>query len=160
MPTADPSEVVALLLQDLSTLGNVAPPGKALTAALPTDSPGRRFAFSWPSLRETPDPDRPGGPETGASIVGTFYFKFVGHVRLHGEVDPPLALYDTGSRLRALFHNPRCAIRSACFSAVLGEVLVDVAMENQAKTFAGEFLLTVRYEDIAPETLSEPLDEI
>lgn len=156
MPTALPSDVVTLLLQDLSTLGNVAPPGKALTAALPTDSPGRRFAFSWPSLRETPDPNRPGGPESPASLVGTFYFKFVGHVRLRGEVDPPLALYDTGSVLRALFHSPRCAIRSACFSAVMGEVLVDVAMENQAKTFAGEFLLTVRYDDQAPETETDP----
>jgi hypothetical protein len=149
---ADPSDVIRLVLADLATLGVVAKPGDAITRAVPEDSPSRRMAFSRPKLLEQTNAIASAG---NATITATLFFSFAGHVRLQGAVEPmDLDFYNTGSRLRALFHaDSPCATRHAGFSVVVGPVGLAVGGENQGKFFEGDFTLTVRYEDAPPGSI-------
>lgn len=149
---ADPSDVIRLVLADLATLGVVAKPGDAITRAVPEDSPSRRMAFSRPKLLEQLNTTAPAGNST---VTATLFFSFAGHVRLQGAVEPmDLDFYNTGSRLRALFHaDPPCATRQAGFSVNVGPVGLAVGGENQGKFFEGDFTLTVRYEDAPPGSM-------
>lgn len=145
----EPAEVIRLVLADLATLGVIARPGDAITRALQGDSPSRRLSFSRPKLLEQ---NRSIASAGNATITATLFFSFAGHVRLQGSEEPmDLDFYNTGSRLRALFHaDSPCATRQAGFSVVVGPVGLAIGGENQGKFFEGDFTLTVGYEDAPP----------
>jgi hypothetical protein len=153
MPTT--SEIVGLVLSDLATLGVIARPGQALTAAIPSDSPTLRVAFSRPDILETPSAARPGSPDGSALITLLLVFQAAGHVGLQGAIDPPsLGHYDLGYHVRSRFHAPTAHVRTLANSAVVQRVEVRVGQENQAKMWFGAFELRVSFDEMPPETQS------
>ena len=153
MPTT--SEIVGLVLSDLSSLGVIARPGQALTAAIPGDSPTLRMAFSRPDILEQPLPARPGSPDGSAHIVLTLVFQVQGQVGLQGTAEPlSLTHYDLGYHVRSRFHAPTAHTRTLAASVVVQQVEVRVAQENAGRTWAGSFALRVAFDETPPETSS------
>lgn len=153
MPTTT-SEIVNVILSDLSSLGTVARPGVALTGRL-QDSPSSRMAFSRPNILEQPNPARSGSSDGSAHIVLTLVFQVTGQLGLQGASDPlSLAHYDLGYRLRSMFHAPTAHVRTLASSVVVQQVDVLVAQENDGRTWAGSFALRVAFDEMPPETQS------
>ena len=151
---ARPSEMLTLIVGDLSSLGGICPPGQALASAVPGPHAPNRMVFSWPALDEQPDPTRPGSQRTPIALICVFRFDYLlalaPGVRYAPGREPDaetFAAYDTGCRLRALFLGS-CATRSAGYSVVVSGVTQNVASADSAqKTIGGSFSLTVRFDD-------------
>lgn len=147
-----PANITAALIQDLSVIGAFGSVGRNLSVSTDAD-PSRRYTFTQPAMRETPDTLRPGTQYIPALLRSTWLFGYTKSARSAdteaNEAPFPFdtELYNTGRDLRLLFYRA-CNVTRIAIRIDVGVVTINAPdTKVSGQVIGGDFELVITYED-------------